>query len=194
MLDDYSRKNLKNLSDSSAVTEAIFEAAQDTTTGSLSIIDIAHTLIHNGRHFVIQDYKLSLGNGASYEFVFTTPDTLRRIHWNYEIDIEDDASVVIKEDVTASGGTSITPVNNNRNSGNASTMTVVHTPSSVSGGTVIAQQRKGLGAGINVIGGVVRSDGEIVFKQNTKYSVKITNNAATAKKVNWTFFWYENLV
>lgn len=190
MFDDIDGKNLKNLTLSSAAAEGIFDRARDDVTDSLSVLPIEHKEIHEGHHFFIQNYA-SVANGASREFIITTPDTTNLSHFNYKVDVEDDTTFIVTQGVVSSGGTTIIPINNDLNSGNASTLVWVHTPTSSSGGSVIAQQRLGLGLGVNTMGGIVRSDGEVILRRNTKYSIKITNNAGQAKKVNWTFWWYE---
>lgn len=191
MLDDYSRLILKNLASSSSVTEGIFVGAEDPTTGALALIPIEHKEIHEGHHYFIQNYT-SIANGATYEFVITTPDTTTLSHFNYKVDVEDDTTFVMTQGVTASGGTTVNPVNNDLNSSNTSTLTWVHTPTSSSGGSIISQQRLGSSLGaVTKIGGEIRNDGEIILRRNTKLSIKITNNAGSAKKVNWTFCWYE---
>lgn len=192
MLDDYSRLKLKNLASSSSVTEGIFVGAEDPTTGALALIPIEHKEIHEGHHYFIQNYT-SVANGATYEFVISTPDSTTLSHFNYKVDVEDDTTFVLTQGVTASGGTPITPINNDLNSSNVSTLTWVHTPTSSTGGSIIATQRMGNSVGaVSVIGGSVRSDGEIILRRNTKLSIKITNNASASKKVNWTFWWYEH--
>jgi hypothetical protein len=192
MFDDYSRKNLKNLANSSAATESIFENAVDVTTNALMVITRPHQQIHVGRHFFYQTVVPALGASATKNYILRTPDEVRFAHFNFEIDVEQDTTLVITEDVTSSGEDNITVPNNNRNSAIVNTTSLSEDASSISGGTVLLTQRKGDGVGINTIGGIIRSDGEIILKRDAKYSIQITNNGGSAEKVNICLFWYEN--
>ena len=89
-------------------------------------------------------------------------------------------------------GTNLTPRNRNRASSNTSQMLIY------AGGTVSANGfllhddlLLAIGQGANVVGGTAGLDDGFVFKANTTYMIKMTNNAASTTSYNAKFAWHE---
>ena len=93
-------------------------------------------------------------------------------------------------------GTSVTPVNNNRNSANVSSNTVAvitngslvdaNTDTAVAGATLLASGTIGAGKS----GGDTERDREIILKQNTKYCLRAV--AVAAGYISFHAQWYEH--
>ena len=170
------------------MSDGITEAIVDVVSRCLAVVDIAHWRIHRGEHYEIVDY-VDLTAAGSREFIFVTPNTDVRIHFVHEISFEKESTVVMTRGVaTSNDGTLVPSFNNDHNSANTSVMVVTHTPSGVSGGTVILQHRKGDG---NKAGGLSRGENENILLKNTKYSIKITDQSAQNSLTNWSYEWYE---
>lgn len=160
----------------------------DSRSSSLGVIEVEHKRVHHGEAFHHQDF-VNLASGNSRQFIFTTPNTTIRIHFTTEIDFESETSVIITEGVsTDADGTAIAGLNRDRNNATAATLVLTHTPTNPTGGTVISSIRKGSG---KKAGGLNRSAEEIIFKQNTKYLIDITNESVGESLTNWLFNWYE---
>ncbi|WP_298752981.1 hypothetical protein [uncultured Arcobacter sp.] len=169
----------------------------DDSTESLQVIDYPHHEIHSGSHYFIQSYTdLSINN--VFDIQFTTPNTTKWIHMLYDINSESETAWFIYEGATATvPGTSVTPLNNNRNSINTSAVTAAtqqntsltnaNSDTDVSGATLLASGI--LGAGRQV-GGTAGRDDEIVLKQNTTYCFRIV--ATAAGYTNFHVLWYEH--
>jgi hypothetical protein len=85
------------------------------------------------------------------------------------------------------GGTSVTPINNNRNSTNTSSLTIVKDPTSITDGTRIA----GFLAGANRQSGFNNREREVILKQNTTYLFRFTS-LANNNAVSFCGEWYEH--
>jgi hypothetical protein len=120
-----------------------------------------------------------LGNGGTIDFVVTTPNTTTHAH--------------MYEGVTGiTGGTALTPRNNNRNSADSSVLTVKVNPS-VTAGTVVVDGYK-FGAnlsGQNRMGGSGGRTSEIILKQNTSYLWRIVSSSAD-NIISYIGDWYEH--
>jgi len=160
----------------------------DTTTNSAKTVDYAHNEIHSGSHFYYQGYR-DVASGDSLQFLITTPNTTEWGHLLMDGSCEGECEIVLYEAATASGGTAITIYNNNRNSAHSATITWAVDPTVASLGTSIGSNRIGSG---RFEGGVARNDNEIVLKQDTKYILKVNNEAGAANLVNLNAGWYEH--
>lgn len=189
MFDDYSRKNLTNLKSNSDAGRIRDDNATDNT-GAVIGIDIGHHEIHEGNHFYHKGFK-SLGNGASYILLFKT-GTNKGAHLNFHITSPKETTLSILEAVSVTlDGTSLSVLNNDRNSSNISEMTLFHTPT-VSGGSEIFPASVGAGLPLGG-GGNIRNECELLLKQTTNYKVTLTNSGATTAIIDYLFCWYEVL-
>lgn len=166
----------------------------DAMTESLQTIDYEHHEIHSGDHFFYCNFA-TLGSGASIDFGVTTPNTTKWAHVTFEISGTSQTEFYIYEASAFTGGTTVTAINNNRNSATASTLVIVANPTVTSVGTLLSMQSKGL-AGTNPASadsaGVTERNREIIFKQNTKYILRITSRD-TNNIVSYCANWYETI-
>lgn len=162
----------------------------DVLAKYLIFILSTHHQIHEGIDFS-HSSQVTLGNGATRQFIFVTPNITRWAHFNLSMARSSgEANISIHEGVTADAdGTSITPINSNRNSATTSVMTLTHTPTNPVGTTLIFEEHWGNGKNIGGQSGI-RS--EMNFKQNTRYLITITSEIA-ANDVSWVLNWYEHL-
>lgn len=161
----------------------------DGSTQDIQVVEHEHAEIHSGDHYNYCDYALAQGLGAIIEFVFTTPNTTLWTHLVFEVFSSTGATIELYEGTTTvAGGTTITPRNNNRNSANTSSITLIKDPASIGGdGTRAA----GFLAGAGRTAGVVIRDREYVLKQNEAYLVRVTSLAAS-NNIGWCAEWYEH--
>lgn len=77
---------------------------QDKATSALPVIAYEHHEVHDGNHFNIRNFSTPLNSGLTINFGFFTPNGSKWTHllWKFE-------------GATLSGGTPISPMNNNRN-------------------------------------------------------------------------------
>ncbi len=161
----------------------------DKVGGCMVSIPYEHHEVHEGDHFGILDYATGQALGVVVAFIITTPNTTKWAHFIPRIYSSTGATIEIHHTPTGvTGGTSITPVNSNRNSATSPTITVVKDPSAI---TSYGTRLFGLLAGgAKVAGGASRED-EWILKQNTVYSIKITS-LANNNDIAWDFQWYEH--
>lgn len=156
----------------------------------LKVIEIDHGKIHDELAYFHSSF-IELPSSESRQFVFIAPNTTKRIHLVWEIDVESESSITLTEEIaTDADGTSITSFNRDRNSANTTDLVLTHTPINPTGGIVLVSKRKGEG---RKIGGISRDAFEIILKQNTKYLIDITNLSTGNSLTNWLFNWYEEV-
>lgn len=153
-------------------------------------IDVAHHEIHEGGVFSYCDV-VSLANGATQDYMVTTPNTTKWAHFGYMIDFNDGAgSFDIYEATDRNGTTAQTIYNRNRNSESTAGVTI---HKSVSGGTTdgvrLCMRRAGSG---KTLSGSIGSGSERILKQNTKYLIRLTNNTTSTNNASVEFDWYEH--
>ena len=188
LLDDLSAsvKGIEPQEDSLAVTLATDH--YDETTRSVNTIGYEHHEIHSGSHYFICDYDSSIAINETIQFVVTTPNTTKWTHLILDfsstlgcsLDIYEGSSSVV-------GGSPATPINNNRNSLNTSSLTIIKDPTSLTDGTKIA----GYLAGANKTGGASEREREIILKQNTTYLFRFTS-LSNGNAISFCGEWYEH--
>jgi len=160
----------------------------DDTTHTLQNIEYEHHEIHSGSHYFICDYDSSIQVSETIEFVITTSDTTKWAHMVLDFSSTLGVSLEVYEGSTdVVGGTSVTPINNNRNSTNTSSLTIVKDPTSITDGTRIA----GFLAGANRQSGFNNREREVILKQNTTYLFRFTS-LANNNAVSFCGEWYEH--
>jgi hypothetical protein len=162
----------------------------DVATHCLTTIDYAHHEVHAGSSYYYHDV-VQIANGGTLEYIITTPNTTSWAHFGFEANFTDGAGTIeIYEAGDRNGTTLQTVFNRDRNSLNVAAVTVHKAQTGgTTDGTRIAWKRSGSG---KVISGIAGTNEERILKQNTKYLVRITNNAGAT---NWTtviFRWYEH--
>ena len=170
----------------------------DSSTAAVTTIDYAHHEIHSGSHYYIQGY-LTLaeeegGGEGTYYVKLVTPNTTKWSHFLFDIKSTAICTTTLDEGATGgmTGGSDVTPINNNRNSDKTSGMVLT------SGVTVADSYAKRLendkwganGFKETIGGGSSRSD-ELILKQNTTYLRTFISGAA-GNIVQFKASWYEH--
>lgn len=150
--------------------------------------------VHHQRHEGItygHSGQADLNSGSSKQFIIVTPNTTRWLHFNLALARSSgEANFILHEGVTTtSDGTPITPLNVNRNFPDASVATVTQDPVDAVG--ILQLHENHWGSGRNV-GGSTGERNEEIFRQNTRYLITLTSEAAT-NDFNWFLNWYEHL-
>ena len=170
---------------------------RDTDTNAINTIDYAHHEIHSGSHFYIEGYT-TLGNDPGVDDILrvklVTPNTTKWAHFQWSITSTGSMSTTLHEDASGAmtGGSGVTPLNNNRNSSKASGITITSgVTAATTAGTLISQASWG-GEGFKTsIGGGASRDDEIILKQNATYLRTFTSTAAS-NVVQFKAAWYEH--
>lgn len=168
----------------------ILELVKNGNGDAITTIDFAHHEIHEGDAFTAS-YKVDVANGANLDLLIVTPNTDKRIHFTYVVEVELETDGAFYENVTATAGTAVAAYNRDRNSLTAATLVVTHTPSAITEGTTII--RSGHYGSGKTIGGNDRTVNEIILKKNTKYLLRLTNVIANATNyMSVRLNWYEH--
>jgi hypothetical protein len=154
------------------------------------VVDIGHHEIHEGDTFTFCEV-ISLGNGASQDYIITTPNTTKWAHFGYNVDFNDGAGLFYMYADSDRAGTTLQNVyNRNMNSATVNTTTVKKDQTGgTTDGTVICTKRAGSG---KTLAGVASSGSERVLKQNRKYLIRLTNATTSTNNVSVEFTWYEH--
>lgn len=154
-----------------------------------------HHELHEGNHFYVSGFE-TVASAANVDFTVQTPDSNVHGHLLFAIEGTSQTEFRIYEGSSDDNdGTTTTPINNNRNSTNASIMTVQKNPNNVVLGTLIFSQSKGLAGTTPQRSdneGVVERHNEIILKKNTKYLFRITSRD-DGNIVSYVGEWYEQL-
>jgi hypothetical protein len=164
----------------------------DASTHALMAVTYEHHEVHAGSHYEVRINK-DVPNAGAYNIAFTTPDTTKWAHMIFGVSVELEADVLLYEDITSfTGGTAVTPINNNRNSVNTSGLVDMEWDTTPTLGTPLELAHMVLGSG-RVSGGEARGAAEFVLKQNTTYIMLITNQSGSAANEVIIFLnWYEH--
>lgn len=169
----------------------------DASTHSIQTINYEHHEIHSGSHYFVNMYE-DLAINHVLQFTFVTPDTTKWTHWTWRIDTESETLWQVYEDgsITTPLANSVTPYNNNRNSGNTSgnvlryedhvDLANANADVDVSGATLLASGISGAGK----TSGADKRENEMVLKQDTVYVLRAT--ATTAGYIDFNMNWYEH--
>jgi hypothetical protein len=164
----------------------------DALTGSLVSINSEHHEIHEGDHYYINGF-LSIDLDDEIVFGITTPDTDTWAHVTTVINGTSQIEVYVYEDSVFTGGTPVTPINNNRNSSKTSVITLVAAPTVTELGNNISSQSSGK-AGVNLqkaTAGLNFRQNELLLKRNTKHIFK-TKSKDDANIISYSADWYEH--
>lgn len=145
--------------------------------GEVVILDHAQHSIHDGSHYIVTDIDEDIDIAGPKYWHIKAPNTSARIHVNYNYHCTKNAKFEVFENPTLSNdGTSLSIINNERNSLNTSTALVYYDPTVSVDGTRIDVESVGDDSTnpTGIAGEHKREDDEIVLKQNTSYLFKIT--------------------
>lgn len=167
--------------------------------GAPVVVDVAHHEIHCGDSYE-SSYTGDLGNGASVVFSVVVPNTglsqtfpgsdqvSKQYHAKFAIDTEAEALVTIHEGATLSNnGTPVTIFNRNRNATYTDYLGWNITPTITGAGNVIYTKRIGSG---KTSGGNAGRENELILKNNTKYTITITNATTSDNYYNIELDYY----
>jgi len=165
----------------------------DSSTNDIVTIEHEHNEIHEGDHYYIQGY-IEINNGDTYYVKMTTPNTTTWLHFIFDINSTGICSTTLDEDATGgmTGGSVITPINNDRNSSNTSANIIVSGVTSCTGYTTRVENDKWGSSGFKetIGGGSSRSD-ELILKQNTVYCRGFISGADN-NIIQFKASWYEH--
>ena len=167
------------------------EDAVDIATGAVNVVDYGHHEIHSGSHYFYQD-AVTLGSAGTQDYLITTPNTTAWAHWVMELDGTAVTTFELYESSDKTGTTLQTIYNNNRNSANASGLTIHKgTSGGTTDGTLLRKYAGGTSTGATKTTSLARSDLEMILKQNAKYILRVTSGTA-GNLCNVKFLWYEH--
>ncbi len=185
------------------------DVAIDASTNSLQTVGYSHHEAHAGNAFAVHLVELDFDKASEIGVLFTTPDTTKWGHCLVMVSCSTKAIFEVLEAPTVDTGnyptTFAAPINRNRNSGTASTVSSVKgtpaanevslklkgdtTPITADGLQIHAE---GFGAKKGRSGGNgVRDDEEYVLKQNTTYYFRMLgagtgdDDAMASMEITW---------
>ena len=165
----------------------------DASTHAIETISYEHHELHGGSAYSIGISTTDLGaeTGDQLQFTFTTPNTAKWCHMLCNAYGSGEIYYTMREAPTGgmTGGTSVTPLNRNRNSSNVSILTDMKKgATAATGGTLLDEQY--VGAGTNRIAGNTRGTQEWVLKANTIYAFRVYDTSAIQAYLHLD--WYEH--
>ena len=170
------RESLKSVNDHIAY----YTGTHDTITGAQTVIDVVHQEIHKGTHFTTSGtITIDAGTANAYSFGVHPPPE-RHLHTIYIVSALNSGLMQVYENATYSGGGTVIPFNNNRNSSIAIGGTFVTDPTIASLGTLLQSRYIGSNNPGTRIGGETASRMEWVLNPSYKYIFWfVAENAST---------------
>ena len=156
------------------------------------VVDVNHQRNHDGRAwFAYKMYPDSspLAANASIDIVLASASSIFP-HMTVDALCLGDAELYIYENTVATGGTSFTPINRNRNYTTSSQVAMIINPTVTSVGTQLDAQILPGGSGKKSGGGTAGSL-EYVLKPLTNYMFRLTNVNGTDHAAYLALEWYE---
>ncbi len=160
----------------------------DQYTNAVKIVDYAHYEDHAGSGYEYTAYQ-DVGNTDSVIIAITTPNTGKWGHLLMEASVEAEFAFIVKEDASVTGGTTVTPINKNRNSSKVSTMTIKAAPTISDTGEVIRVSKAGERRNA---GGTSRAVGELLLKQGVTTLLIAINQSGATRWISQQLTWYEH--
>lgn len=161
-------------------------------SGGIRVITEFQAAVHDGMAFSYTSHG-TLAAGASASFLGVTGS--KQVHFDgLKIFIsQGDLLLEFFENPTVSNnGTEQTMRRRNRANPNRPTITVYANPTVSATGILLEDENFPIiGQGANVESGSVGLDEGWILMANSKYMIRITNNAATSTKYNVKFAWHE---
>lgn len=156
------------------------------------MVDVNHQRNHDGRAWFA--YKMNpdsapLAANASIDIVLAAASGVVP-HMTIDALCLGDAELYIYEGTSATGGTSFTPINRNRNYTTSSQVAMIVNPTVTSLGTQLDAQILPGGSGKKSGGGTAGTL-EYVLKPLTNYLFRLTNVNGTAHAAHLSLEWYE---
>jgi hypothetical protein len=158
-----------------------------------TVIDAEHRLVHEGFMFSLDDIQTGVTNTSSLDYLLVTPAaTFPHIRVLYWVATNGPVQVFTYEDtVVSANGTLVNTRNRNRVSSNVPNSLVYRGPTVSSLGTLLSTVlMPDTGPGPSGIFGDDPGE-EWVFKPNSNYMFRFTNNSGGTVNVNFALSWYE---
>lgn len=172
------------------------EFSQDTISKAISIIDTDIKAIHAGNFFHVPGIVVTLSASQTYSIAVATNGN--NIHYTCGVvnTSADKTLIKLYEESTFTSGTTESLINNNRQSSSTSTVLVKSAVSINTYGTLINSIFIGGGTGLahEASGGQSSGVNKFILKQNTNYSIEITNNSADSNTIAITPIFCESEV
>lgn len=167
-------------------------------TKAYRTISTNHGYIHEGIGFTISN-KMDIAGNKVGGFSFTGIPAGTFIHFQPALitGIGGPIYVSLLEDYTFTGGTTLTPINRNRNSTNASAITLKGSTdlTAVAGTSALSLEMLVLPTttqGAQKLGGTGASGAEEwIWKPEVNYVLAFANSTGSQVTVGYTLFWYE---
>lgn len=172
-------------------------AAVESFTAAFKFITTDHAYIHDGIAYRVMGKTVSLAAGAKANVAITTPASSSGYIHMRPASFASTANLLeirVTEGESVTGGTAITPMNQNRNSSRASTAVVKTATTVTIAGTNVGTYMVGAGGVPSAprSGGGSGQDNEILLKPATTYVFEFENVGSTTETVAYyNFFWYE---
>jgi len=162
----------------------------DDMTLSASMIDNAHSELHDGHHFFVSDYATGINNAAPKNWYLNIPAGPVLMHFIPLFGCSAGGVWQLFEGPTITvNGTGLTIFNSNRNSSVASTALAYKDPTVTVDGTQLWAEYAGVaGAGPLRAPGEGRATDEIDLQYSTKYVLRFTpdgNGITASMKLTW---------
>jgi len=151
----------------------------DKSTLANVVISHEESCVHEGNFFSVTGYTTLAADGA-IDFQVTTPNTSEWSHMMFNFNSTGAVVFTIYESAAVDAdGAAVTPINNNRNSTNTSSLTIQTNGTVNTAGNAIYQQAWGYtNTPSKSVGGDLGAAQGIILKQNTTYRFYIDSNSA----------------
>jgi len=165
----------------------------DSATYAQNVIDYEHHEIHGGSHYYVQGFVTLADEGTLY-VKLVTPDNAKWTHFVYDIRSTGICTSYFDEGATGgmTGGSGVTPINNNRNSIKTSGVVIT---SGVANATSydkrLESDKWGADGFKESIGGSGGRGDELILKQGTTYLRTFISGAAD-NIIQFKASWYEH--
>ena len=167
---------------------------QDSNTLTLMTIDYVHHKIHAGSHFYMQNYT-TLGVDGTLYVKLLTPNEGSDCHFRWSIKSSGICESWLDEDATGgmTGGSAVTPTNNNRNSTTESNLLITSGVTVNTGYGLRLENDKWGAVGFRTqIGGGSSRDDELLLKRNTVY-LRAFKSKSADNIIQFKASWYEHV-
>jgi hypothetical protein len=164
----------------------------DWLSSSLPNIDVFHQMIHAGKAFTLVSYDTDVDIAAPKLYRLTAPASPKQVHLTWEFKSLAAGTVYVYENPTLTAqGSTLTPINMNRNSAAAAVMTIGEDATQSSLGTQIwVGDLTTAGAFFTTLGGNDGNRHEFVLKYEEEYLIRFVTTADN-NTLRTSLFWYE---
>ncbi len=162
----------------------------DELTGELVFIDVEHHFIHEGRHFMLDDYDEDVDQATPRYWLLTTPAGIRAHTFFKGTSSNPGRFEVFEGPTVTADGAPLDLINSDRESTNTPDLTINGDPTVTDDGTRIVVDLVGGGQGIGRTGGMNARSNEVILASSTLYLIKFTPYQDNTR-VTISLSWYE---